>query len=286
MSGLLGFNGSKKEVLRIWKKNSEHWGAVGSPWRPSLSDLSGYRQLISSSFPRAKILILGATPELRDLAAQCGGERTVVDISLPMLMTMGSRTNVSKIDDEIIVKSEWCSAPLRENYFDLIIGDMVWWVISVETQRRLASKMARWLRSDGMFVARFRLRDPLTKKEDGLATVSRYADLFIKNPEKETIIANSLVSYLHDITADEKRKRLNRGATLEILRAAQNLEKNETRSAFIFEASKYLLSADWTSQTRKEIFDTLEDCFKLIGESRASDYDSANYPILAFHVKK
>jgi len=46
--------------------------------------------------------------------------------------------------------------------------------------------------------------------------------------------------------------------------------------------SRRTLGADWTSQTREELLQLVGEKFSLVAESRATDYDSEWYPVLAF----
>ena len=284
MKDILGFNGTKEETLKIWGKNAERWFLAGSPWRPSADDIAIYKKLAGRKIA-GKVLILGSTPELRDFAAEEGNFSTLIDISEAMLRKMLSLTKVAKAENERWITSDWERASLPENHFDLVLGDMVWWVISVPNQTILIDKIAKILKSDGLFVSRFRVRDSKRAGENFLATVKNYLIRLSKEPRKEQLIRDEMVSRLHDITADVANCRINRGKTKNLILEVAANTNNLQHKKFLEESSLNLLSADWTSQTRKEILSIIKNKFIIKDELSAEDYNAKFYPIIKLAKK-
>lgn len=284
MGSTHGFNGSREDVLRIWEKNSEGWFSVGSPWRPSAGDVRVYQKLCGSRI-NGRVLILGSTSELRELVASQHNSPVLVDISFAMLQKMSQSLTHGDQANEIWIKSDWCEAPLRSNYFDLIIGDMVWWVVSVDSQFRLRDKIADLLAPDGIFVSRFRLIGAGNGQHNPRGVVKEYLAKYEANPENEILLRNAMMSRLYDSTADVGTKRLNRERAKVILSEVSDGLDNSRHRAFLSAASERLLSADWTAQTREEIFSILADKFELFSEMHATDYESEYYPIVSFKKK-
>ena len=64
---------TKKSQSKEWKKIASVWKDILSPSRPSLGDIRIYDKFIKQEIKKRKLLkalILGATPELRDLLSK------------------------------------------------------------------------------------------------------------------------------------------------------------------------------------------------------------------------
>ena len=102
-----------------------------------------------------KILILGATPRLRDLAHSFKAEVTCADMNIDMFAAMAAlMANPQKADQEVWIKSDWLQVPLKNNYYDIIMGD---WIISnlpLKLQPALFKKAHSLLKPSGYFITR------------------------------------------------------------------------------------------------------------------------------------
>lgn len=142
------------------KRSSQRWERfVNSPWRPSGQDIENYKKGIQSLKQKgnAKIrsLILGATPELRDLAATPEGEVTVADYSLNMLRQMAKLTKLADKRKEKWILADWRKLFLSgENSFELILGDLILRLIPHKEQSILLKKIADSLTPQGFFITR------------------------------------------------------------------------------------------------------------------------------------
>lgn len=284
MEDVLGFTGTKEESLKIWQKNAERWFSVGSPWRPSRGDIAIYEKLAGNKIA-GNVLILGSTPELRDLVAKNGNCPTVMDMSTIMLKKMLLLTKTAKAENEKWITSEWEDASISGNLFDLVLGDMVWWVLSVPNQIILSDKIAQVLMPDGSFISRFRIRDQKSVDENFFITIEKYLMCLDKEPCKKQLIQDEMISRLHDIAADIANCRISRKKTKNLILEISAKTDNLRHKKFLEEASLSLLSADWTSQTREEIMIIIEKNFILKKELLAKDYDAEFYPIMKL-VKK
>jgi len=284
MEDILGFNGTKEGTLKIWQINAERWFSVGSPWRPSVGDMAVYRKLAGNKIT-GKVLILGSTPELRDLVAKEGNSPTLMDMSETMLKKMLSLAKLAKAKNEQWITSGWEKASLPKNHFDLIFGDMVWWVLSVPNQKILAEKIARVLKPDGFFISRFRIRDPKRAGENFFTIVEKYLARLDNESRKKQLIRDEMVSRLHDITTDVGKYRINRKKTKALLLEIADKTNDSRNKEFLEEASFNLLSADWTSQTKEEIMAILNNKFFLKKKLSAKDYNAEFYPIMKLAKK-
>lgn len=276
-----GFNATKEEVLRIWQNNANRWHTSSSPWRPSSGDVGQYNKLCGDKLER-NVLVLGATPEVRDLVALRGGTTVLVDISQSMIECMTGLLKNPGLARETWIKSDWQEALLPEDFFDLVLGDMPWWVVSIQGQRGLRDKISHAMRADGLLVTRVRLRDSARTGEKGSDVILRFLETLDRHPDEYDILGNQMVSYLHDVTADSVNKRIDREGTKKVILDGFKFAKTPLQRKFLEEFSGKLLSADWTSQTRQELLGLIGERFSVVGEGYAEDYDSQQYPVIAW----
>lgn len=150
-TAILGFQQPRQSAHEIWTENARKWPFIGPPWRPSPGDIAVYRRLIGARLP-GRSLLLGATPELRDLLAEHAGtmpKPLIVDMSRVMLEAMSELTRRARPENEAWLVCDWCEANLPERAFDVILADMIWWTVSVPAQAVLRDSIFRRLAPGG-----------------------------------------------------------------------------------------------------------------------------------------
>src|SRR3989344_1470559 len=140
-------NGIKQE----WEKRSSIWNKIAHPLRPSRGDLKIY-ELLASEKLSANILLLGATPELRDLGAKKNGHITVVDLNGAVIHKMSKFLKIANSQRETWVESDWRNINFKEGSFDLVIGDLILWLLSLADQKILIKNIHRALSPEGLFI--------------------------------------------------------------------------------------------------------------------------------------
>lgn len=105
---------------------------------------------------RAKVIVLGATPELRDIALEYGCEVVTVDLSLEQILKMTELMKHRNQPNEIIVRCNWLRLAdiLKNQNFDLIIGDGCFINLSLKGEEKLAKVCQSLLKKDGCFLIR------------------------------------------------------------------------------------------------------------------------------------
>lgn len=152
-----------------WAKMSYIWGLVQRPGRPSNNDLQNYRELILASGNYNHILVLGSTPEIRDMLIDMKAEGldikvTCVDMVEDMYHAMKNlMRNIP--NDERFVNGNWLK--LSESFntaeFDIVIGD--WVSVNVGIERdTFYSGIKRILKPNGCFIERSGIIPPETPK--------------------------------------------------------------------------------------------------------------------------
>jgi len=286
-AAILGFDQTEASAQAIWRENTGKWPLIGPPWRPSPGDIAIYRRLVGSRLP-GRALLLGATPELRDLLASHAGampKPVVVDMSRPMLEAMTALTRVARPEDEAWLVSNWGEADLPEQAFDVILADMIWWTVSVPMQAALRDRIVQLLAPGGMLISRFRFRSARREQDDPYKVTADYLERLDAGVEDEQRLRDAWLSHLYDITADAGGRRMNRGRVRALIESMRDRARDQARRAFFDTSLSRLIGADWTSQTRDEIVGPLLQRFALLDEGHANDYEASAYPILALCEK-
>lgn len=279
---ILGFDQARTSAQAIWNENARKWPLIGPPWRPSPGDIAVYRGLVGDRLP-GRALLLGATPELRDLLAEHAGtmpKPCIVDMSRSMLMAMSELTRRARPEDEAWLVCDWCEAQVPEHAFDVVLADLIWWTVPVHTQAVLRDRIARLLAPGAIFVARFRCRAAERAHDDPQSVTARFLAR-LDAGEDEQRVRDAWLSHLYDITADGARRRMDRARTRALIEAMRDGTQDSAKRAFFDRSLSRLIAADWTTQTRDEIVEALRERFTLVDEACADDYAASSYPILA-----
>lgn len=281
MNDAWGFNATPVETLAIWARGARKWPSTTSPWRPSAGDVEVYRRFVSAK-AGGRQLVLGTTPELRDLLAELGAAPLLVDMSRAMHTVTSGLLRKADLSKETWIEADWCEARLPESTFDVVVGDMIWWGLSVAKQHELSEAIHATLKPDGLLVGRIRFADPARKDEDPVPIVRRYLACLERSAEDATKIEGEVLSFAYDHTADYERRRLDREQARALLLDFAARPEFSQHAAFLEGAASRLVTADWTCQSRDELLDIVGRRFEIVREARASDYESSHYPIFVF----
>lgn len=212
---------NKEKFSEPWKKFARRWQKYYTPpGRPSKQAIEVYRKFINRAldFPREsastpsvteesrsasisniKILILGSTPELRDLAAEFTPEVAFVDVNLEMILAMNEIVKKKNLQ-EIMVKANWLNAPLASSYFDIILGDLVVSNLPMDRQDDLLQEIKRLLKPKGYFITKMEVMPEKWQ----FAEFDDVLDRYVKIPFLGKQGAMELFVYLHNNAWDPK----------------------------------------------------------------------------------
>jgi len=141
-----------------WTNLALWWSRLAPPVRPSKADIGAYDKFLKriiNSKKQPRILILGATPEIRDLSAKHRAETTVCDINLEMIIAMGQLMKNKKASQkEIWIRASWVTGPLKHNYYDVILGDGITSNVSWREANQLWKHLTQLLKPKGVFITR------------------------------------------------------------------------------------------------------------------------------------
>lgn len=148
----------QKKYTEPWRVFAQTWKKIYPPSRPSRGNILAFEKLMLEAVKAKKdvrVLLLGATPELRDLFARYKKIAvTVCDINMEMIMAM---TNLMKRKTarETWIKASWLTAPLKENYYDLVFGDYITGNVPRKNLPQLYQQINKLLKKGGYFITRF-----------------------------------------------------------------------------------------------------------------------------------
>ena len=176
------------------------------PGRPSEEAIEFYKEFAKDATcglkrkPRG--LVLGATPELRDLLAEMKWEAVMIDVNLEMIEAMSALLKRNN-PNEVIVKGDWIENPLRSGYFDAVFGDLVLANVPWSLQGAFLKNVRRVLRPGGAFITKVEVVKKDTLKVSGEELLRQYASM----PQYRNK-AMELFCYLLHIVSWNKRTHL------------------------------------------------------------------------------
>jgi len=148
-----------KNLIRPWDDWAKSWEHTTSPSRPTKAEIAVYKKACDKYLrgrKNTRVLIFGATPELRDLVSGYpGAQVTVADINMVMIKAMTLLTKKAKTDKEVWIKGDWIRLPLPEKHFDLILGDFTFENLPFRLHRKYFENVHRWLKDSGCYAGRF-----------------------------------------------------------------------------------------------------------------------------------
>lgn len=140
-----------------WKQIAENWETYFyPPSRPSKQEVTTYKAWltqITGNKEGLRGLVLGATPELRDILNQKYFKTHAIDINMEMIISLSNLVE-HKNPDEVLVKANWLENPLQDNYFDVVLGDAVFPNIPWEKRAQFYNEITRILKPNGYFLNR------------------------------------------------------------------------------------------------------------------------------------
>ncbi|MFA5993025.1 MAG: class I SAM-dependent methyltransferase [Candidatus Pacearchaeota archaeon] len=154
---------SDKSVIEVYSPIAKAWAHYPSPARPSKEEIDFYEKSILkvSQNKDIKVLILGVTPELRDICTKYKLDVTLVDISKDMAEAMENLVK-NKNPKEKIVIANWLDMKF-DTKFDLVMGDIVINLFGLEDWDLFLKKIKNTLVENGHFLTRLMLDSPLRK---------------------------------------------------------------------------------------------------------------------------
>jgi len=195
-------NESKNYHAEPWKEFAVRWRDLyTAPGRPSLPDIRVYRAFVEDATRDTdgapRVLVLGATPELRNFLHEMNCEVTIVDVNMEMILAMTELIK-DKNAKEMVLRADWGEMPLSDNYFDVVIGDLVIPNVLPEKRDAFVKRVHSVLKPGGAFVTRVFLPLDVGTEEAGEQVLVRYANI----PKAETRSHEMFADLFRNIALD------------------------------------------------------------------------------------
>ena len=260
-----------------WERQAYTWDKTVSPVRPSNEDIKIYRNLLRGEGRKHHILILGSTPELRDLVSrETNAKIYLADFSVSMPSAMLSFTRDVDVFRETWVKSNWLDLPFPEKFFDVILGDVVLHQVSPSLESALLEKIKYMLKDDGAFITRLFFLDDNFTRQDLENITSLVLSGSFSNEEKTSLIALQTVW----LFADLKKRRFNRKVAEK--RFGEMMTKRNDNNPILRRVHDILINDKnsyrvWSPPDEKELTHTLAQSFQIITRKHASNSIYSEY---------
>lgn len=191
--------------INCWQYMAERWkkGLYTAPGRPNSSEIAIYKKCVRQAIkgkknPRA--LVLGATPELRDLLAELKIETFLCDMSIEMMLAMSEIIAKAKSEKEVWIKAPWEQNPMPDKSLDVIIGDLAIGNVPWALKNKFITKQYQLLKPGGHFIHRifFQPEHFFTDAQ----SILNFFDELKYNPIRHT----ELLIYLTYLSFDKKKR--------------------------------------------------------------------------------
>jgi len=242
-----------KPTTDSWKIFLQNWRRITSPGRPTLGELKIYEKFGLSNLKKKnpKILILGSTPELRDmLALHKNVQICLVDINLDSILAMTElMKNKQAKKKEIWINGNWLNVPLQENYFDIIYGDFVVANVPVKFQYQFLKNIKNWLKPKGVFITRMTI--PIS--ENKILSAEKFCHIFKDKKVNLKTINLFWELGLHCLGRVEHKSGFRFSPAIFYQRLEKYLKNNpNAKIRRILKQGGFLYPLDWTWSTRTE----------------------------------
>ena len=148
----------QKDYAAPWSLIADGWKMFTPPWRPAKENINYYEKILKRTIKDAKnpkVLILGATPEIRDILAKYRNIEVVIsDYNMEMILAMNELVVRKNFKNEKWFKTSWVDMPLEKEYFDIIFGDYVISQLPKNLTSKFLSQIRSLLKSNGRFITR------------------------------------------------------------------------------------------------------------------------------------
>lgn len=260
-----------------WEQQVNRWGRAVPPLRPSKGDLQIYRTFFRRGVPNRRILILGSTPEIRDLISEeAGAEVYIADFSGRMPADMLRFTKNTNPQNERWVAANWLELPFPTKFFDVILGDVVLHQLTPSFEQIFLEKMRSLLKPEGFFITRlFFLDGKLLQQKLSDITAQVLAGPFNRD-QKRTLIKLQTVWLFADLT----KRRFNRH--LSARRFSELAQEGRFHDPILKEVYNILIAdknsyRDWSPPGEEELIRIISSSFSVKERRAADDYLYAEY---------
>lgn len=267
----------EQQHYAYWERQAYFWDRNPPPVRPSKEDIRIYDNFLKRKDQKKHILILGSTPELRDLVSREANAKTyVADFSFSMPVAMLKFAENPDLLREKWIKDSWLELPFPQKFFDIILGDVVLHQITPDLEQALLEKMKVLLKDDGFFITRLFFLNEKFLKEDLNDITERILAGPYTYQQKSVLLRLQTVWLFADLTKRKFNRRLSAERFSEVVKKKKPQDPllNEVYDSLVNDRDSY---RDWSPPEEKELMRLLSPYFHIKDRATANDYLYAEY---------
>lgn len=161
-----------------WEKWADYWKLLRECARPSRQDIATIGKLVDGHIKKIDkpvIVILGATPEFRDLCTgytlQYGARVICVELLESMHHAMTELITIKNEKEEVVYEN-WLNTKLSSAVADIVMGDLTEGNIDTDLRDNYLCEMHRILKKGGLYISRTTIYHDQLKDKPLLDTTS------------------------------------------------------------------------------------------------------------------
>ena len=264
-----------------WENQIDSWGVMPSPVRPSHEEIESYARLLENK-NTGNALILGSTPELRDLLAKRPSANVhLADFTCRMPLAMLKHTQNVDAEKEIWVKANWLNLPFPEKFFDVILGDLALQQFTPELEGTFLQKISSLLKPEGIFILRAHFLEKAMQSKDAYSIMQDVLSRNLTNYGKFISLKLNILW----LFADPENRNLHRLVSAEHFdrfvksRDIEDPIVKRVRDALIADKDSY---RSWSPPTEEVLMKKISSVFTINEILTAGDYEESRvYPIFS-----
>jgi len=170
-----------KENKKAFAGFAEKWGKTLPPARPSRGDLKVYdRHIEELPFRPRNALVLGATPEIRDLLARKKIQVTISDFNINMIKAMSLLCKTKS--KERILLANWMKK-FTDDKFDLILSDAGLNMLNWKDWEKTLGNIRDMLTPRGYVLQKIAFYDKKRGKMNSLEIIKKWRAKKLRTPD-------------------------------------------------------------------------------------------------------
>jgi len=184
----------ESDIEKIAQDWQEWKGTTVRPLREHEQIYEKHFKRVSEGKAKPRLLVLGATPELRTLGHKYGYQVACVDRSLEMQQAMGLLTKGNGGKEEF-VQGDWQEVELPEGHYDLIAGDDVLNMLAWPSWKGFLIKLKNSLKKEGYFLTHLIVRHAPEWLSDKIENVFKKYEEGIINNQQDLLVRAAITMY-------------------------------------------------------------------------------------------
>lgn len=145
----------EKNIVDLWGDWWKLWNLIGPPWRPAKKDIDFWENRIKElkKDKNLKVLLLGSTPEIRDMLAKNNVCLTLLEANRSMYDAMSKIRKVKEGKEKLVI-GNWLKADkiFEKDQFDVVMGDLPHCNIDFKNWPKFFTNIFNILKPGGQFL--------------------------------------------------------------------------------------------------------------------------------------